>query len=57
MTLFSENDFSSVKPVGVTAVFTCMGSHVGAQVAGLIETLPALMTEIQSMPHERPQHR
>ena len=49
--------FLLVEPVGVTAVFTCMGSHMGAQVAGLIETLPALMTEIQSMPHERPQHR
>lgn len=40
----------------LTAVFTCMGSHMSAQVAGLTETLPALMTEILSLPHERPQH-
>lgn len=40
----------------VVAVFTCMGSHMSAQVAGLTETLPALMAEILSLAHERPQH-
>lgn len=40
----------------VVAVFTCMGSHMSAQVAGLAETLPALVAEILSLPHERPQH-
>lgn len=40
----------------VVAVFTCMRSHMSAQVAGLAETLPALVAEILSLPHERPQH-
>lgn len=34
----------------------CMGSHMSTQVAGLTETLPALVTEILSLPHQRPQH-
>lgn len=34
----------------------CMGSHMSPQVAGLTETLPTLIAEILSMPHERPQH-
>lgn len=40
----------------VMAVFTCMGSHMSSQVAGLAETLPTLIAEILSLPHERPQH-
>lgn len=38
------------------APITCMGSHMSAQVAGLTETLPALVAEILSLPHEGPQH-
>lgn len=34
----------------------CMGSHMSSQVAGLAETLPTLIAEILSLPHERPQH-
>lgn len=36
--------------------FTCVGPHVRAQVAGLAETLPALVAKILSLAHERPQH-
>lgn len=39
----------------VAAVFTCVGPHVSAQVAGLAEALPALMAEILSLSHEGPQ--
>lgn len=34
----------------------CMGPHVSAQVARLTETLAALMADILSLSHERPQH-
>lgn len=37
-------------------VFTCMGSHMCTQVAGLTETLPALVAEILSLPHQRRHH-
>lgn len=42
--------------VCVVAVFTCMGPHMSAQVAGLTETLPTFVAEILPLSHESPQH-
>lgn len=42
--------------VCLTAAFTCVGSHVSAQVAGLTEVFPALVAEILPLPHQRAQY-
>lgn len=36
---------------GFEVQLTCVGPHVCAQVAGLTETLPALMAEILALSH------